>query len=850
MNTILKRINIENFRSRNNSNHWAIDENGLIANNSVNWSKIPMDIIIDDDSELNAISNILPLIYGIKKDSNMENIEFTKERNVFPYTELIKWYHFLREFARNCVFYKKCQYNGSERWVKKHDIYFFDFEDVDYFEIIPKNNSNIEYGTVIGINSSADTFNTIFRHNNKRYEKVFIELVEKVNNSNYDKISIPYINIPFYIEDNINSNGQFQQYSKIWSSKEIYRVGDIVIWFDENGVENTYILKRGNGYELVNIYGEFYKIISKNEGDYYEIISIDNFDGSEYYRIVNGVTKKIIVEKVENNVRELYYPVETYQSVFDEDLNDFIFDSPDEKGYHWELYIDNSDSNFIDFSENAEHIVSAKTESRLSNVRRSKKSVDDDGNILPFIIDFSGNTDTELTFITGPNSITINNDGNIYSDVINCITVSEDNNNEGIEINYISGNTYNVNKWYTVILDSPIKDKIKLTENDNSELLFYKKKDKYYWDCPEGFYQKPEPTEGVTYKFYEPHTSFRDYEMKHLPSLDGSDVYDEYFVKHCKNGGVAYGLLSEERRYVYDENWNKVQNEDGTFKVEIIKCYSDYFCENLQATLYYSGVTNSIIETSIDTEGNEFITNKIDPINYINTSFMQYSNPKFINNNGKVNFTYTLGAIVEYENNVNTKENDITILKNSGIKYNEVYNYKIEDTFINYVPSDIVTIDDSRFKLLNVKEEDIRDFTVIDITDESIPKLDRNNVGIVYKNAISENNIKYYRCLCKYNYINIDYDSSITTIINSDNGIQNNVLLSDIEYGGTQVIEDGFLKSYIYKDERLNDIENIHINAEIDIDRGMSSAFERMHILSEVKTFEDLENYRNNLFSL
>ena len=66
----------------------------------------------------------------------------------------------------------------------------------------------------------------------------------------------------------------------------------------------------------------------------------------------------------------------------------------------------------------------------------------------------------------------------------------------------------------------------------------------------------------------------------------------------------------------------------------------------------------------------------------------------------------------------------------------------------------------------------------------------------------------------------------------------------------------------IYKDEDILGLQNIN-TLEYDltskkyvstingyIPRGTAASFERHNILGEVKTFADLENYRNNFFQL
>lgn len=74
---------------------------------------------------------------------------------------------------------------------------------------------------------------------------------------------------------------------------------------------------------------------------------------------------------------------------------------------------------------------------------------------------------------------------------------------------------------------------------------------------------------------------------------------------------------------------------------------------------------------------------------------------------------------------------------------------------------------------------------------------------------------------------------------------ENGEVSSKIEYNTIKLGEADFL----VKDDSVNYIDSIK-NINIGIDRGMSASFERHNILSEVNTFQDLENYRNDYFKL
>lgn len=87
-------------------------------------------------------------------------------------------------------------------------------------------------------------------------------------------------------------------------------------------------------------------------------------------------------------------------------------------------------------------------------------------------------------------------------------------------------------------------------------------------------------------------------------------------------------------------------------------------------------------------------------------------------------------------------------------------------------------------------------------------------------------------------------------------------IYSIIEYYDKQAKEVSVLLMNSYKDEDLLGVQNIndleydmhtgrfHKAIDAYIERGKSASFERHNILGEIKTFSDLENYRNNFFQI
>jgi hypothetical protein len=126
------------------------------------------------------------------------------------------------------------------------------------------------------------------------------------------------------------------------------------------------------------------------------------------------------------------------------------------------------------------------------------------------------------------------------------------------------------------------------------------------------------------------------------------------------------------------------------------------------------------------------------------------------------------------------------------------------------------------------------------------------NVGNVYSvtNANGEI-IGYKRLLSEYNFIDVDFENEIYEVSSTDiENLKKNTILSSIEYTLESITEDDFQKDYTIKDEYTIGVEDVIEDINIDIKRGLSSSFEKHHILCEIKSLSDLENYRNNLFKI
>lgn len=104
-----------------------------------------------------------------------------------------------------------------------------------------------------------------------------------------------------------------------------------------------------------------------------------------------------------------------------------------------------------------------------------------------------------------------------------------------------------------------------------------------------------------------------------------------------------------------------------------------------------------------------------------------------------------------------------------------------------------------------------------------------------------------------FKYIDIKFNQS-EIVMESNKDI---TFLSDNPLYANVVVDKDMIKSSdtfnyapIYKDESLLGVLNVNSDINIEMSRGISAAFERHQILGEIKTFQDLQNFRNNYFEI
>ena len=783
MEKIQKYISIEPFKSRFNHKCASYDKDGIINyfnNEKNNWSMIPLDRVIKSNEKIYDIKENLGLKIGLKESSSINNVN--KINNVLSYGNMVYWKTWLKKYATNSSFYQLCKRGVFYKWVSLD----CDFFKVDYginikgclplYSYIPNDNDIETYGITVGsiieVNDEASFFESIFRKENDfRYEIELLNVINNFFNGDKAELSIPIIEIPVYIKQKYDSLGMYQTYSKTWEAHKKYRYGDIVLYNNE-----TYRLCGGDSYELVEVDGGLYDVFLKyynlGKNNYYKFIDdIDNINNDLVENpnfFENKTLKKIIYVSNENNVKHFYIPCVTHKAIYDRNSDEYTFNTN-----YWCLYRENLDeeeltsSSGIFLSELIEYYgndlyVNLKSESRLSSLRRYKKTIDDDGTILPFIISDDGSTDTELVFKMGVVTLNVNSNDVIHGDVMSQIVLNTNNNLESIIFQYND-----------TLKQVDIIKKITLSPSINAPSTL---------------------------------TLITDYEKKCVLNFkEDKNVYT-WFLKKSKKNEFSEGEYIEKLPEANEENLNKIYNtinENGN--------HEQWECIVGSKSVIYEGFCD--VETPI------------------RPSYMLFNKTPFKEIEGVIAFSYIKDAIIE--NNY--------VISKTGVLYNEVYPYEISIYGVNYVSSpEVEKIHKHNYYRYDYEP---KDGDIVYDTDKNTI-LTYSDVGYIFCDNVTN---KCKRVVSEYTCIDIDFESMQ---LNDVENYEKNVILSNIQYTGEQIGIDNFPKDFILKTNDLIGVENINEEINVNVERGLSSAFESLHILSEVKTMNDLINYKNNFFKL
>ena len=224
METIVKTISSEDAKNRFFSNHMPyISSNDLTKKDDGKcWGNYPLDVKItpNDTYHMYEIKDNLPLV-----NNNGEYI--------FRYYNIKDLRIWLENFIKECIFYKKAYRGGSYRWYQV-DGDFYSGDTLDIYTMLGDDIS-ANVCDVVCVNSNADIFNNIFRlsGDTTRYELLFIEFVDDIfSNSKTYEYSIPYFNLPVYIDSIGKTIGDMVTDEQEWTPGKKYFIGEMIDVFN------------------------------------------------------------------------------------------------------------------------------------------------------------------------------------------------------------------------------------------------------------------------------------------------------------------------------------------------------------------------------------------------------------------------------------------------------------------------------------------------------------------------------------------------------------------------------------------------------------------------------------------
>lgn len=806
METIKKLISLEQYKSRFNHKTPYIDYGGIITSvTENNWGETPCDYYFTNLNEcpFAKIKDNIPLVSGVNMESNNENVIFNNY--CFRYKTMVYWYNWINNYGKNSRYYKLCKRGDDYIWRELNyageegdffdDTYGLGLKSITSFAYIPINNENYSIGTIIEVNSDAEKFNEIFRieKDETRYELIVLRFIQDVFNNEqiHSNLSIPFIDIPVHLTQTIDNLGLLTSTAKVWEPRKTYMVDDIVLY---NG--KTYILKDGESYGFTEITG------SLNETF---IGYIENGDEeSLYYKFIDfntptdGKTPEEIVYEIEDNKRcrkHIYYtkangyyriflPYICHKAEINKENGEFIFNTN-----FWYLNRGNTDNFTVNDSgiildgelvgkEFKTKYVRTTSDSKLTSLRRFKKSVDEDGNILPFILDPYKTTNTELPYTTGIYNVYMGPNDTFRADVMIDISISCDNNSQYVNVTYDGSGQTTIFTYFYKNINEEIESAITLSNN----VVLY----------------NIESGNTLLYKWEEV--------VKSLEKNENIDLID---------------VLPEAEEKYFQTNYQITSHTEGVMYYITYKCVKD------KMHVSYNGATT----------GNVYIT----------PSMLMLGDNGLTSSKGVINFTYIKDVFLIYNKDDKTLKN---YDRQTGLMYSEKYNYEISVASIN-LTHDKNTETRTHHVYNFYDYELVEDDMISGVFSEDIKK-EYYNVGNIY--SVTDDNgdiIGYKRLLSDYNFIDIGFDSEIYEVSSTDiENLKKNTILSSIEYTLESITEDDFQKDYTIKDEYTIGLEDVSEDINIDIERGLSSSFEKHHILCEIKSLSDLENYRNNLFKI
>lgn len=797
-----------------------------------NGGTVPYGLIIDDgydyDRLIDLLSDKLPFTNGnVHIDgTSISTTGSTVVGNgvILRYKTLEENFYLLKNFIKNLRFYQLCKRKDGYRWVEFRDfedIYKFYFsantnttmldslpsvDSINYcnsaqFKHIKSHTDDIENGTmyaivdknnklyddkfkawngykwtdIICVGKNYDDIVRKFWVNGESYEKWFYKFAEYMFNNSLPVntirsiMSIPYVDIPLCLTQTYDSVGRLKPYVEDWIANKRYYVGDKVVYkTSSDPLGSVYELKKGDLTENIEI----------TESVFSSLMNSPSPDSSELF-----------IENDENGVPHFYKKVFYFTGYYNLQTKTTEFDTPD--GGHWVLCSNGNDGlNVSAFTESI-------GESRVGEMERYKRSFDDEGNLLPFVV-VKDTPNAEMRYLLGNTKIKYNDNGQFYCNVLNSIT-------------FIDSERPSSDRVKEITIVSPSEtvdatfDEAKCYVSDNG-LVFVFGQD--YADGKKHFF------------------SIKNSILNSTDKVFGTKVNKGGNMVPTSGDTIEKLIPYEVLKYGDHSCFSMRFKEDGTLEsagvgfkftygVEDMSQISDICMGNKAISLADSGITETIV-----------------------------------NSNNMIVFDYTIDKILETTNDGEVYDDK------SGVNFIEGHKYKIDDCFCNYDGQNCWL----EVNLTDYPNIPIVDVLEMPILSQASYNIVYHYIGnTVTKNAITENrevavNVfetnKYYMKTSLFRYINIDYNESYK--YDEVSGFSEiGKKMAVMRFNSNQLLSE-FQDVNGVSDESALGIQDITMDVDAYIERNNNNtaSCERHNVLGEVNTFDDLVNYRNNYFNL
>ena len=215
----------------------------------------------------------------------------------------------------------------------------------------------------------------------------------------------PYIDVDFSLTSSQSDIGVVTPYAPHWMPNKKYFIGDIVTYNNET----WQLVKCDIGtYDLVEVLSNYTETIINGieDGTYLYRTNLAQIPNSIYRYFSDRTYKSCIYGERVSGITKYYFVKPYYAGSYDEETYICSFDTTPKK--HWDnQFLENKYTKYLHNDTEELHGI---TESKLAALVRQKISVDDSGQTLPFIVDDSGSSNTEMVYRIGITNEVSNNE--------------------------------------------------------------------------------------------------------------------------------------------------------------------------------------------------------------------------------------------------------------------------------------------------------------------------------------------------------------------------------------------------------------------------------------------------------